>query len=119
MAAEIIQKNLDKNQSLQRYNKKKKTHLLASITLDLLGMATYLVPLLGETADFVFAPIYGIAIFVMYRRKIFSATLGGIIGFIEEIFTGTDFIPTATLMWVYTYVFKKNSSYKEFIKKQT
>ena len=42
--------------------------------------------------------------------KMYKGTTGkvaGIIGFIEEIFPFIDIIPTFTLTWLYTYVYKK------------
>jgi hypothetical protein len=41
----------------------------------------------------------------MYKGKIGQAA--GIVTFIEEIIPGLDVVPTFTLMWLYTYVFKK------------
>jgi len=99
---------------IQEFNSKKNRYLLISIVLDLLGMATYLLPMLGEVGDMVFAPIYGIAIFIMYRAKAIAATIGGLGGMIEELLPATDFIPSATLMWVYTFMITKTKTLKQF-----
>jgi len=40
----------------------------------------------------------------MYKGKIGQGA--GILTFIEEIIPGLDVLPTFTLMWFYTYVFK-------------
>ena len=104
--------------TLQEFNQKKTQYLLTSITLDVLGMVTYLIPFLGETGDMIFAPLYGLAIFIMYRKSIFSATIGGFTGTIEELLPGTDVIPTATIMWIYTYVMRKDRTLKNFVKEK-
>ena len=39
----------------------------------------------------------------MYKGKIGQAA--GAVTFIEELIPGTDFIPSFTIMWLYTYVF--------------
>lgn len=83
-------------------------HLIFSIILDLLGMATYVFPLLGEYGDMIYGPIYAILIYWMYRRKGLPAKLAAIVGLVEEVLPGTDFIPTATIMWLYSYVWQKN-----------
>ena len=40
----------------------------------------------------------------MYKGN--KGKIAGAISFIEQILPGLDFIPTFTLMWLYTYVFK-------------
>ena len=99
------------------YENRKNRYLAYSLLLDLLGAATYALPFVGEIGDVIYAPFYAICIFILYRRKIISASLGGVGGFVEEIMPGTDFIPTATLMWVYTFIVKKDSSLKAIAQK--
>lgn len=108
--------NTDK--AIQAFNKKKYTHLSISVVLDILGMVTYMLPFLGELGDTVFGPFYGIAIFIMYRSKVISAAAGGVIGTIEELLPATDVLPTATIMWIYTYIFKKDSTLKLFVEEK-
>ena len=82
-------------------------HLIYSLFLDILGAATYIFPIVGESVDLIYAPIYAIALYLMYRTKLKGkAILGSVIGFFEEILPTTDMIPTATIMWLYTYVWK-------------
>jgi hypothetical protein len=102
--------------ALKEFNSKKNQHLFLSIILDILGMTTYLIPLLGEAGDAIFAPFYGLAIFIMYRKSILSAAVGGTTGVVEELLPGTDVVPTATIMWIYTYIFRKESTLKNFVK---
>ncbi len=106
------------DQVLTQFKNKRNKYLVISIILDVLGMTTYLVPVLGEVGDFIFAPFYGLAIFIMYRKRIFSAAIGGITGTIEELLPATDIIPTATVMWTYTYIMRKDRTLKSFIKEK-
>ena len=46
----------------------------------------------------------------LYKGKIGQAA--GLVTFVEELIPGSDFIPTFTLMWFYTYVFKSSKSAK-------
>ncbi len=78
-------------------------NLIISLILDIFGVASYFIPFLGEVGDLYYAPIYGAAIYWMYRQHKPAAILGGAIGFIEEILPATDMMPTATLMWFYAY----------------
>ncbi|MBY0487323.1 MAG: hypothetical protein K2P85_09085 [Flavobacteriaceae bacterium] len=82
----------------------KQRNLFLGIFFDLIGMLTYLVPFLGEFADTIWAPVGGIILSYMYKGTI--GKVGGIIEFLEEILPFSDFIPTFTLTWIYTYVIK-------------
>lgn len=96
------------------FQSKKKKHLVISIILDAIGMLSFAVPFLGEVGDSLFAPVYGILIFMMYRQKTLAGLAGGIIGFIEELLPATDILPTATIMWLYTYILQKDKTFKRF-----
>jgi hypothetical protein len=98
----------------RKYNQRKKTHLIISVIVDLLGMASYLIPILGELTDIIYAPISGMAIFLMYKQNPTAGILGGLFGASEELFVG-DFIPTATLMWIYTYKLNNEKTLKTLI----
>lgn len=101
---------------LQKFEAQKSTHFTYSVILDLMGMLSFALPLLGEVTDGIFAFFYGIAIYSMYRMRLGKAraATGGLIGTIEELLPFTDFIPTATLMWVYSYKFRRQSTLKRF-----
>lgn len=79
--------------------------LLLSILLDLVGMATYILPFLGESFDLIWAPIAGFILNRMYKGTV--GKIGGIIVFLEEILPLTDIIPTFTLSWLYSLYFTK------------
>ncbi len=75
--------------------KNKNTVLLISILLDLIGFIPFI--------DLVWAPLSGYLMTKIYKGK--RGKIAGVIIFLEEILPGTDFIPTFTIMWFYTYVF--------------
>ncbi|MDP2160104.1 MAG: hypothetical protein Q8K02_06455 [Flavobacterium sp.] len=83
----------------------KNRDLVLSLLFDGIGMLTYLIPVLAEFTDLIWAPIAGLLLLRMYKGTV--GTVGGIIVFIEELLPGLDFIPTFTLTWVYTYLIKK------------
>lgn len=84
-------------------NKYKK--LLIGIVLDAIGCISYFIPGIGEFIDIVWAPIAGWLMTKLYNGK--PGKIAGIVAFVEEAVPGLDIIPTFTLMWLYTYVFKK------------
>jgi len=80
-------------------NQQKSTSLVLCIVMDLLGYATYSIPVLGEFADLIWAPISAIVFFMMFGG--WKGAFGSVFNFIEEILPGTDFIPSFTLMWLW------------------
>lgn len=88
----------------------KNRDLILSIVLDLIGMATFLIPFLGEFLDVLWAPISAYLMTRIYKG--ISGKVAGVFDFMEELFPFTDFIPTYTLMWIYTYIIKKNDQMK-------
>ena len=76
-----------------------------SIIFDALGMATFAIPFVGDFGDVVWAPVAAWLMTRMYKGM--AGKAAGIIAFIEEALPFTDVIPTFTLMWLYTYVYKK------------
>ena len=76
---------------------KKQPSLALCILMDLIGMATYTIPFLGEFADIIWAPLSGLIFYQMFGG--WRGALGGLFSFIEEILPGLDFIPTFTIAW--------------------
>jgi hypothetical protein len=76
---------------------KKQPSLALCILMDLIGMATYTIPFLGEFADIIWAPLSGLIFYQMFGG--WRGALGGVFSFIEEILPGVDFIPTFTIAW--------------------
>jgi len=77
--------------------------LLWGILFDLLGMATYFFPGLGEFADVIWAPISAYLLARFYKGNV--GKVAAVIGFVEEAMPGLDIIPTFTLTWIYTRFF--------------
>lgn len=71
--------------------------LIFCILMDIVGYATYAVPLLGEFGDIIWAPLSSIIFVATFGG--WKGVLGGMGNFIEEILPGTDFIPSFTIMW--------------------
>jgi hypothetical protein len=86
----------------------KQRNLFLGILFDLIGMLTYLIPFLGEFADTIWAPVSGMILAYMYKGTI--GKVGGVLEFLEELLPFTDFIPTFTLTWIYTYVIKNQEN---------
>lgn len=87
--------------------------LIKGVLFDLAGMATYAVPIVGSFLDLAWAPFAAKQMRNMYPGK--KGKLASVLVFVEEILPGTDLIPSFTLMWLYTFVWKKASSRKEII----
>ncbi|KAL3932733.1 MAG: hypothetical protein SGPRY_000586 [Prymnesium sp.] len=69
--------------------------LLLSVLIDLIGMATYLLPVAGEAGDVAWAPISALLLYQLYGSPIITG-----IAFVEELLPGLDIIPTATIAWL-------------------
>ena len=65
----------------------------------------------GDFADVVWAPITAWLMTKMYKGT--AGKIGGVVAFIEELLPVTDFVPSFTLMWLYTYVFSKQEVEKK------
>ena len=86
------------------FKSKKNKQLLLGLLFDGIGMLSFAIPFVGEFSDIIWAPLSGWLMTRMYKGKIGQAA--GIFTFVEEIMPGFDLIPSFTLMWFYTYVFK-------------
>lgn len=103
--------------SLQKsFQNQKYLKLILSIALDLIGMATFILPGLGEFGDLIWAPIAGLAAFVMYGGWVGAA--GGTFTFLEELLPGTDILPGLTLTWIYKYGVRNRKSFARYAQKR-
>jgi len=75
------------------------------LVYDLAGMATVAIPFVGPFLDLLWAPYAAKKMTEMYPGR--KGKLASVLVFIEEILPGTDIIPTFTLMYLYTHVWKK------------
>jgi hypothetical protein len=64
-----------------------------------MGMVSYLLPVIGETEDVLWAPLSAVIFYFLFGKKKFGL-LGGVFSFLEEISPGFDFIPTFTIAWL-------------------
>ncbi|HLP05671.1 MAG TPA: hypothetical protein VK152_09605 [Paludibacter sp.] len=85
--------------------KRKPATLLFCLAMDALGLASLLVPFLGEWTDIVWAPISAFIFYKSFGGK--TGKLGSLLDFTEEILPFADFIPTFTLAYIYERYFKK------------
>ena len=87
-------------------DKMKNKLLIKGLAFDAIGMATMAIPVVGPFLDLLWAPYAAKTMQRMYPGN--KGRLASFLVFIEEILPGTDIIPTFTLMWLYTYVWKKD-----------
>ena len=91
---------------MSKIPERKYKKLFLGLLFDVIGMLSFAIPLIGDFADIIWAPLAGWLMTRMYKGKI--GQVAGVITFLEEIIPGFDVIPSFTLMWLYTYVFKKS-----------
>lgn len=78
---------------------KREPSLIFCVLMDIIGFATYSIPILGEFGDLLWAPVSAVIFFLTFGG--FKGAVGGLFNFIEEIIPGTDFIPSFTMMYFY------------------
>ncbi|MFZ0489873.1 MAG: hypothetical protein WBV11_00260 [Salegentibacter sp.] len=88
----------------------KNKFFIKSIVYDVIGMATIAIPVIGPFLDIIWAPYAAKQMSEMYPGR--NGKIASVFVFIEEILPFTDVIPTFTLMWLYTYVWKKEKEPK-------
>ena len=76
---------------------KKIRNLFLGFLFDAMGMLSFVIPGIGEFSDIIWAPISAWLMMKLYKGKIGQAA-------------GSDFIPTFTIMWFYTYMFKRSKA---------
>lgn len=79
---------------------KKKPSLIFCILMDLIGAATYFIPVLGEWGDAVWAPLSALIFYFCFGGK--TGIFGAFINFAEEVFPFSDFVPSYCLgyLWI-------------------
>lgn len=70
--------------------------LLVSLAVDAVGSSSFLLPVVGEAFDLVWAPLQTVLVAAMYDHD--SPALK-YVSFLEEILPFTDVVPTATMGW--------------------
>lgn len=82
--------------------------LLLGLIFDVIGYVSFVIPVIGEFSDVIWAPLSGWLMTKLYQGK--TGRIAGIITFVEEALPFSDIVPTFTLMWLYTYVFNKEDT---------
>jgi hypothetical protein len=72
-------------------------NLAICLIMDLIGMASYILPGIAEYTDIVWAPISGYIFFKLFGGRF--GLIGGVLDFLEEILPFTDIIPSFTIAW--------------------
>ena len=80
--------------------------LIFCIVMDIIGYATYSIPILGEVGDILWAPISALIFYKTFGG--WRGAFGGVFNFVEEILPGTDFIPSFTIMWAWRKAVSRN-----------
>jgi hypothetical protein len=83
------------------FKSSKNKKLLLGILFDLLGYVSYIFP----PFDFVWAPLSAYLMTRLYSGK--KGKIAAVGTFIEEALPFIDFIPSFTIMWLYTFVFTR------------
>ena len=68
------------------------------IFLDIMGFVSYLLPVLGEAEDIIWAPVSAVIFYFLFGKKKFGL-FGGLFSFLEQLSPGLDFIPAFTIAW--------------------
>lgn len=71
--------------------------LATCVVMDLIGYASFAVPVVGELLDIAWAPLSAAIYMKMFGFK--KGFMGGMFQFLEEILPGLDIIPTFTITW--------------------
>jgi len=89
-------------------NNQKYKLLRQGIVYDVIGMASSAIPGVGPFLDIFWAPFAAKKMNDMYQGT--EGKMASVFVFIEEILPFTDIIPSFTIMWLYTFVWKKQSA---------
>jgi hypothetical protein len=103
-----------RDQLLRKFYKQKKFKFFMSLIIDAMGYFSYAIPGFGEVTDAFWAPISGIAIYLLYpNRKRFA-----LMGMVEESLPMMDFIPTALIAWHSVYQKDPEKALTDFLYKE-
>lgn len=91
-------------EKLQANTQDKNKTLLLGLLYDGIGMLSFTIPGIGEFADVIWAPVAAYLMAKMYKGT--TGKVAGVFTFLEELFPFTDFVPSFTMMWIYTYLIK-------------
>merc|ERR1712205_199952 len=69
--------------------------LAISMLIDIIGILTFLIPVLAEVMDVFWAPLSALLVFQLYGSSLLSG-----VALVEELLPFTDIFPTATVGWI-------------------
>jgi|ERR1712166_143943 len=72
--------------------------LAISILIDIIGILTFLIPVIAEVMDVFWAPLSALLVFQLYGNTLLSG-----VALVEELLPFTDVFPTATVGWALQY----------------
>ena len=72
-------------------------NIFLCVALDLIGMASYILPGIGEFADVGWAFISALVFHTLFGGRF--GMIGAVLNFAEEIIPFTDIIPSFTIAW--------------------
>lgn len=73
--------------------------------MDLVGYASFAIPAFGEFSDVIWAPLSAFIFYQMFGGK--TGMVGAAVSFTEEILPFTDWIPTFSIGWLWSFILKK------------
>ncbi|RSK28768.1 hypothetical protein EJF36_18860 [Bacillus sp. HMF5848] len=94
---------------LKKFEKKRKLTFWYALMLDLMGAASYVVPIYGELIDIIWAPISAVLIKILFKG---SKTLT----LVEEGIPFTDIVPSGLINWNRYYKKNELKTLEEFLK---
>lgn len=83
--------------------------IFVCLLLDMIGLASFAIPGLGEFSDLIWAPLSGVIFYKLFGGRF--GLFGGWMSFAEEILPFTDFIPSFTIAWAVKYFMGVNNKY--------
>jgi hypothetical protein len=93
---------------MKQFKEEKFRLLRQGVIYDLIGMVSMTIPFLGPFTDLLWAPYASKKMRDMYPGR--DGKIAAVFVFLEEILPFTDVIPSFTLMWLYTFVWKSQTS---------
>ena len=68
------------------------------IIMDLIGYASFSIPVLAEISDVIWAPVSAFIFLKTFGGRV--GRIGSVFNFIEEVLPFTDFIPSFSIAWL-------------------
>ena len=99
-----LPKSVSEEKTISEFNKYRQRSLIMAALLDGITIFTDTAPVFGQPGNILSAMSYGIAIFLIYKKRKMMAVVASVIGSVTEWNMGIDIVPVAVLVWVYAYL---------------